>query len=46
MSNPLRKRAVVDIRDEYCDAIGQAQVVDDMDQLFGYCDCIGWDGEN
>jgi hypothetical protein len=33
---------VVNIGDEYWDAIGAAKVVDDTDQLYGCCDCIEW----
>ena len=30
---------------EYCDAGKALELVDDMDQLYGYCDCIGWEGD-
>jgi hypothetical protein len=30
---------------EYCDAGEALELVNDMDALYGYCDCIGWDGK-
>ena len=42
MSTSLELRA----ENEYCDAGKALELVDDMDQLYGYCDCIGWEGDD
>jgi hypothetical protein len=31
---------------EYCDSAVALEVLEDMDQLYGYCDCMGWDEDD